>query len=73
MGRCRCGQEVKLRIHTHVREDALILFGFLGRRSGRCLKIDHGERDRAKLAITVLSGVEAGHLITIIRAGKCSN
>ena len=30
------GAEVRLRIHTHVREDALALYGFLTRTRRRC-------------------------------------
>jgi Holliday junction DNA helicase RuvA len=65
------GQEVRLRIHTHVREDALILFGFLAAEERALFeKLITVSGIGPKLAITVLSGVEAGHLITIIRAGE---
>ncbi len=65
------GQEVRLRIHTHVREDALILFGFLAAEERTLFeKLITVSGIGPKMAITVLSGVEAGHLITIIRAGE---
>ena len=42
------GAEVRLRIHTHVREDALALFGFLtARRKIDLREADFGERHRA--------------------------
>lgn len=61
------GQPVELRCHTHVREDALQIFGFL-----------HVEEQRAfelliavsgigpKLALTILSGITVGDLLRAI-------
>lgn len=65
-----CGGEVKLHIHTHVREDALALFGFATREEKTLF-----ERLLAvtgigpKLAVTVLSGLAANDLVAAIRAG----
>lgn len=65
------GSEVSLKIHTHVREDALVLFGFLSSEEKALFeKLITVSGIGPKLAITVLSGVEAGHLITIIRGGE---
>lgn len=64
------GTSVALRIHTHVREDALILFGF-----STALERTVFERLISvsgigpKLAITVLSGLPTADLITAIRTG----
>jgi Holliday junction DNA helicase RuvA len=63
------GGEVTLHIHTHVREDALALFGFLRLDEKRLF-----ERLLAvsgigpKLAITILSGMSSEHLVAAIRA-----
>jgi holliday junction DNA helicase RuvA len=65
------GAEVRLRIHTHVREDALVLFGFLlAEEKALFEKLITVSGIGPKMAITVLSGVEAGHLISIIRGGE---
>jgi Holliday junction DNA helicase RuvA len=64
------GAEVTLRIHTHVREDALALYGF-----GTRLEQDLFERLIAvggigpKVALAVLSGIEPPDLIRAIEAG----
>jgi Holliday junction DNA helicase RuvA len=65
------GAQVQLRIYTHVREDAIALFGF------------HSAEEKAlferlisvsgigpKLAVTVLSGLAAPDLIGAIRSGE---
>jgi len=64
------GAEVKLRIFTNVREDAIQLFGFL-RAEEKALfeKLISVSGIGPKLAITVLSGLAAPDLIRIIRAG----
>ncbi len=62
------GAQATLRIHTHVREDALALFGFL-------TAAEHELFERLidvagvgpKLAIAVLSGIEAPDLIEALR------
>jgi Holliday junction DNA helicase RuvA len=62
------GAPVSLRIHTHVREDTIALFGFASE-----LELDVFERLIAvsgigpKLALAVLSGIEPGELIKAIR------
>jgi Holliday junction DNA helicase RuvA len=62
------GAGVSLRVHTHVRDDAIQLFGF-----GTPLELDLFERligvngIGPKLALAVLSGIEAGDLARAIR------
>ena len=62
------GVEVALRIHTHVREEALVLFGFVTR-----LECDLFERligingVGPRLALAVLSGIEPPALVQAIR------
>jgi holliday junction DNA helicase RuvA len=64
------GAEIALRIHTHVREDALLLYGFATR-----LEQDLFERLISvsgigpKVALAVLSGIEPGDLIRAIQRG----
>jgi holliday junction DNA helicase RuvA len=64
------GAEITLRIHTHVREDALLLFGFATR-----LEQDLFERLISvsgigpKVALAVLSGIEPADLIKAIQRG----
>ena len=63
------GSDVALRVHTHVREDVIALYGFS---SG--LEQDLFERLIAingigpKLALAVLSGIDPGELVRAIRA-----
>ena len=62
------GDEVELLVHTHVREDALALYGFLSAREQ-----DLFERLIAvagvgpKLALNILSGIEAPDLVAALR------
>ena len=62
------GVEVALRIHTHVREDTLSLFGFVTR-----LELDLFERligingVGPRLALAILSGIEPPALVQAIR------
>jgi Holliday junction DNA helicase RuvA len=64
------GSDVALRIHTHVREDALALYGFATR-----LEQDLFERligvsgIGPKLALSVLSGIEPPDLVHAIQRG----
>jgi len=62
------GAEVALHIHTHVREDALALYGFL-RASEKVLfeKLITVSGIGPKLAITILSGMPADEMIGAIR------
>jgi holliday junction DNA helicase RuvA len=64
------GAEVKLRVHTHVREDILALYGFLTQDEKTLFeKLIGVSGIGPKLAITVLSGLAAGQLIHAIRTG----
>jgi holliday junction DNA helicase RuvA len=64
------GAEVGLYIHTHVREDQLALFGFADRQEKRLFeKLLTISGIGPKLAITVLSGIDSGRLVSAIRAG----
>ena len=64
------GDEVSLRVHTHVREDAIALFGF-----GHELELQIFERLIAisgigpKLALAVLSGIDAAELAVAVQRG----
>lgn len=61
------GGDVSLKIHTHVREDALQLFGFwTSREKELFLKLTSVSGVGPKLAITMLSGMPAGELINAI-------
>jgi holliday junction DNA helicase RuvA len=68
------GGEVSLHIHTHVREDALALYGFL-----RPQEKDLFERLISvsgigpKLAITVLSGMQAEKMVAAIRGNDVAS
>ena len=65
------GKEVQLRIHTHVREDALLLYGFLEQDEKSLFeKLISVGGIGPKLAITVLSGLAAADLIRAIRGGE---
>ena len=63
------GSPVTLRVHTHVREDLIALYGF-----SSALELDLFERLIAingigpKLALAVLSGIDPGELVRAIRA-----
>ena len=64
------GEEVRLLIHTHVREDALSLFGFLGGREKDLFeKLITISGIGPRLAITILSGLPTEELLDAIRAG----
>ena len=61
------GSEVSLKIHTHVREDAIQLFGFWTAREKELFsKLTSVSGVGPKLAITMLSGMPAGELINAI-------
>lgn len=65
------GAEIALRIHTHVREDALLLYGF-----ATLLELKIFERLISvsgigpKLALAVLSGIEPNELVSAIRTAN---
>jgi Holliday junction DNA helicase RuvA len=69
-GMAEVGDELTLRVHTHVREDALLLFGFT-----TSLELSLFERLIAvsgigpKLALAVLSGIEPQDLIGAVQRG----
>ena len=65
------GQEVRLRIHTHVREDALALYGFLTVDEKALFeKLIGVSGIGPSLAIKILSGMAATDLIGSIRRGE---
>ena len=65
------GAEVRLRIHTHVREDALSLYGFLTQNEKALFeKLIGVSGIGPKLAVTILSGLAATELIGAIRRGE---
>src|SRR5882724_8746752 len=65
------GTEVRLRIHTHVREDALSLYGFLSQDEKALFeKLISVGGIGPTLAIKVLSGLSAADLIAHIRRGE---
>jgi len=64
------GAESSLFIYTNVREDQIALFGFSETREKRLFeKLLTISGIGPKLAITVLSGIDASRLITAIRSG----
>ena len=65
------GAEVRLRIHTHVREDALALYGFLTQDEKALFeKLIGVSGIGPTLAVKILSGVTAPDLIHAIRRGE---
>jgi Holliday junction DNA helicase RuvA len=65
------GSEVRLRIHTHVREDALALYGFLTAEEKTLFeRLISVSGIGPKLAITVLSGLNTSDLVFAIRNGQ---
>ena len=64
------GAEVRLHIHTHVREDALVLFGFVSQADKALFeKLISVSGVGPKLAITALGGLTAPDLAAAIRSG----
>jgi Holliday junction DNA helicase RuvA len=62
------GSEVALHIHTHVREDAIALFGFLTPSEKQLFeKLLSVSGIGPKLAITILSGMAAADMVAGIR------
>src|SRR3982751_886862 len=62
------GTDVQLRIYTHVREDAIQLFGFKTvRERDLYLKLISVQGIGAKSGITMLSGMNAEEIVTAIR------
>src|SRR3954453_443767 len=68
------GIEVRLRIHTHVREDALSLFGFLTQDEKAIFeKLIGVSGIGPTLAVKILSGLAAPDLINAIRRGDSAS
>jgi Holliday junction DNA helicase RuvA len=64
------GSEVALHIHTHVREDAIALFGLLRAEEKHLFeKLIQVSGIGPKLAITILSGMPAPEMVAAIRSG----
>ena len=62
------GAQASLHIHTQVREDLIALFGFLERDEKRLFeRLINVTGVGPKLAITLLSGLSAAHVVTAIR------
>jgi Holliday junction DNA helicase RuvA len=65
------GTEVRLRVHTHVREDMLALYGFLSQDEKNLFEKLIGVSNIGPgLAVKVLSGMDAADLLTAIRRGE---
>jgi holliday junction DNA helicase RuvA len=65
------GAEIRLRIHTHVREDALSLYGFLTQDEKALFeKLISVSGIGPTLAVKILSGLAAPDLILSIRRGE---
>jgi len=63
------GAEVSLYIHTHVREDALALYGFMDRNEKRLFeRLITVSGVGPKLAVTILSGLNPERTVDAIRA-----
>lgn len=64
------GAEIALRIHTHVREDALLLYGFATRLEQELFeRLISVSGIGPKVALAVLSGIEPTDLIKAIQRG----
>jgi holliday junction DNA helicase RuvA len=62
------GNEVAMHIHTHVREDAIALFGFLHPEEKQLFeKLLSVSGIGPKLAVTILSGMAAAEMVGAIR------
>jgi Holliday junction DNA helicase RuvA len=65
------GTDVALHVHTHVREDALALFGFLRAQEKQLFeKLISVSGIGPKLAITILSGMQAEAMIAAIKGNN---
>jgi Holliday junction DNA helicase RuvA len=64
------GQQARLLCHTHVREDALQIFGFLAREEQQAFELlIQVSGIGPKLALTALSGMPVAELLSAIAAG----
>lgn len=67
------GDEAGLLVHTHVREDALLLFGFLTpQEHGIFQRLIEVSGVGPKLALNILSGIEAAELVDALRSADVS-
>ena len=67
------GREVALHIHTHVREDALALYGFLRADEKRLFeRLIAVSGIGPKLAITILSGMPTAQMVAAIRGNDAA-
>jgi Holliday junction DNA helicase RuvA len=67
------GSEVALFIHTHVREDALALYGFLRPAEKKLFERLIGVTGIGpRLAITILSGMAADEMVAALRGGDAA-
>lgn len=65
------GEEIALRIHTHVREDALLLYGFATLPELQIFeRLISVSGIGPKLALAVLSGIEPHELVSAIRTAN---
>ncbi len=68
------GTAVALRIYTHVREDALVLFGFMTLEEKAVFeRLISVSGIGPKLAVTILSGLPTADLVNAIRTGDLAN
>ncbi len=66
----QAGQEVQLLCHTHVREDALALYGFVAKNEREVFTLLIGVSGIGpKLALTILSGLPVDRLVMAISSG----
>jgi Holliday junction DNA helicase RuvA len=67
------GKRVALRVHTHLRENALQLFGFATELERDVFELLlHASRVGPKLALTVLSGLDAPAVLAAVRTGNAA-
>jgi len=65
------GKTVTLRVHTHVREDAFLLYGFATELERTLFRLLLGASGVGpKLALSILSGLPAEKLIAALRSGN---
>jgi len=65
------GEQVSLHVHTHVREDALQLFGFLDHQEKQVFLLLNGVVGIGpKLAVSILSGIPAEELVRALGEGN---
>lgn len=67
------GKRVALRVYTHLRENALTLYGFATELERDVFELLlHASRVGPKLALTVLSGLEAHAVLAALRTGNAA-